>query len=88
MRQQVTIDEIKDGLIGRLDAVVHQLAPPAQGSHTTRGRYFTLNPGRADRKVGSFCITMTGPKAGRWNDYASGEKGDVIDLVAMSLTVS
>ena len=45
MRQQVTIDEIKDGLLARLDAVVHQLAPPAQGSHTTRGRYFTLNPG-------------------------------------------
>lgn len=87
MRQQVTIDEIKDGLIARIDAVVHQLAPPAQGSHTTRGRYFTLNPGRADRKVGSFCITMTGPKAGRWNDYASGEKGDVIDLVAMSLNL-
>lgn len=88
MRQQVSIDEIKDRLLERLDAVIARYAPAATGSHTTHGRFFTLNPGRADRSVGSFCITLSGPKAGRWNDYATGDKGDVIDLIGMSLGLS
>lgn len=84
MRQQVTIEEIKDRLLAQLDGVVHRYAPPAQGSHTTHGRFFTLNPGRPDRHVGSFCVWMRGPKAGRWNDYATGDKGDVLDLIRLS----
>lgn len=85
MRQQVSIGEIKDRLLAQLDTVVARYAPPATGSHTTHGRFFTLNPGRADNSVGSFCITMGGPKAGRWNDYATGDHGDVLDLIQMSL---
>lgn len=86
MRQQVSIEDIKDGLLARLDVLVHQLAPPAPDSYTTRqDRYFTLNPGRADRSVGSFCVTMSGPKAGRWQDYASGDHGDILDLVALAI---
>lgn len=84
MRQQVSIDEIKDRLLSQLDAVISVYAPAAQGSHTTHGRFFTLNPGRADRSVGSFCITLGGPKAGRWNDYATGDHGDVLDLIGLS----
>lgn len=83
-RQQVSIDEIKEGLLSRLDTLVYQLAPPAQGSHTTHGKYFTLNPGRADRKVGSFCITMTGPDAGRWCDFATKDRGDILDLIKLA----
>lgn len=85
MRQQVTIGEIKDRLLDQLDAVVSQYAPAAKGSHTTHGRFFTLNPGRHDNSVGSFCITMGGPKAGKWNDYATGDHGDVLDLIGLSL---
>ena len=88
MRQQVTIDDIKDRLLAQLDAVVSRYAPPASGSHTTHGRFFTLNPGRADRTVGSFCITMGGPKAGRWNDYATGDHGDVLDLIKLAMGFS
>lgn len=88
MRQQVTIGEIKDRLLAQLDAVISQYAPPATGSHTTHGRFFTLNPGRADNSVGSFCITMGGPKAGRWNDYATGDHGDVLDLIGLSMGFS
>lgn len=84
MRQQVSIEDIKDRLLAQLDTVVHRYAPPAKGSHTTHGRYFTLNPGRADRNVGSFCIHMGGPRAGRWKDYASGEGGDILDLIRIS----
>ena len=84
MRQQVSIDEIKDRLLAQLDAVISAYAPAANGSHTTHGRFFTLNPGRADNSVGSFCITVSGAKAGRWNDYATGKKGDVLDLIGLS----
>jgi len=89
-RPTYSIDEIKSMLLGQLDSVVARYAPPASGSHTTMGVYYTLNPGRADRSVGSFCIRMSGPKAGRWNDYAVGSVqgegfGDVLDLIALSL---
>lgn len=88
MRQTYSLDEIKAMLTDRLESVVAKYAPPAQGSHTVHGRYFTLNPGRADRSVGSFCITMSGPDRGRWCDYAVGGydgRGDVLDLIALSL---
>ncbi len=88
MRQQVSIGEIKDRLLAQIDTVVARYAPAANGSHTTHGRFFTLNPGRADNSVGSFCITMGGSKAGRWNDYATGEHGDVLDLIGLSLGFS
>lgn len=87
-RQTYSLDEIKAMLIDRLEDVVHAYAPPAKGSHTTHGKYFTLNPGRADRSVGSFCVTMSGPDRGRWCDYAmsgAGSRGDVLDLIALSL---
>ncbi|WP_101339745.1 toprim domain-containing protein [Cereibacter azotoformans] len=87
-RQTFTIEEIKDRLLAQIDQVVHRYAPPASGSYTDKGLYFTLNPGRADRSVGSFVVAVSGPRAGRWNDYATGQKGDLIDLIALSLGLS
>lgn len=96
-RQTYSIGQIKDMLLDRLDSVVFHYAPPASGSYTHHGLYFTLNPGRADRSVGSFCIHMSGPKAGRWIDYAmaalpgnktSCASGDVLDLIGLSLGLS
>lgn len=84
-RQTYSLEDIKSMLIDRLDVVIDRYAPRASGSHITHGLYYTLNPGRADRSVGSFCVRMGGPKAGRWNDYATGEHGDVLDLIALSL---
>ncbi|GGH36184.1 Toprim domain-containing protein [Cribrihabitans marinus] len=83
-RQTYSIDQIKDMLLAQLAGVVDHYAPPAPGSYTHHGLYFTLNPGRADRSVGSFYIRMTGPRAGNWVDHATGEFGDVLDLVALS----
>ena len=40
-----------------------------------------LNPTRQDRTPGSFVIWTQGDGAGAWNDYATGEKGDVFDLI-------
>lgn len=81
----LSTDALKDRLLGQIDGVVHWCAPPAQGSYTKGGLYFTLNPGRPDRSVGSFCVHMDGDKAGRWIDYATGDKGDIIDLIRLSL---
>lgn len=84
-RQSYSIEEIKGMLLDRIDQVALHYAPPASGSYSLRGQYFTLNPGRADRSVGSFVITLDGPKAGRWNDYATGQHGDLLDLIALAL---
>lgn len=84
-RQTYSLDQIKDMLLAQIQSVVDQYAPPAEGSYTHRGYYFTLNPGRADRRVGSFYIHMDGEKAGRWKDHATGDYGDILDLIKLSL---
>ena len=84
-RQTYSLDEIKDRLLAQLDSVVSHYAPAVAGSHTQHGIYWTLNPGRPDRNVGSFCIHVSGSKAGRWNDYATGSHGDVLDLIDLAL---
>jgi hypothetical protein len=40
------------------------------------------NPRRADRHGGSFTVWVKGVAPGSWKDYATGEAGDVLDLVA------
>jgi hypothetical protein len=47
--------------------------------------FVALNPTRHDRSLGSFRITLTGPKAGVWIDHATGEAGDALSLVAYCL---
>lgn len=89
-RQTYTVEEIKDMLLAQLDSVVDRYAPPSPDSYTAFGKYFTTNPGRVDRRAGSFYIHMSGPKAGRWRDHAVGDVpgqgyGDVLDLIALSL---
>lgn len=54
------------GLVGRID----------QGAMTPR------NPTRNDRNPGSFVIMVDGPRQGRWDEYATGDFGDTLDLVA------
>jgi hypothetical protein len=83
-----SIEDIKDLLAARVDEVAHHYAPEASGSHIDKHLYFTLNPGRADRSVGSFCIHVSGGQAGRWVDFATGQHGDLIDLVALAMGCS
>lgn len=56
---------------------------PALGinDHARAGIVTPLNPTRADRKAGSFVIWTQGDAIGAWQDYATGEKGDVFDLI-------
>lgn len=84
-RQSISIEELKDRLLAQISSVVPHYAPDAPGSYTEKGLYFTLNPGRADKSVGSFCVTMTGEKAGKWRDYATGDHGDILDLIRLNL---
>ena len=84
-RQTWSIDEIKALLYERRHEVARHYAPPSPDAYDDRGLYFTVNPGRADRSAGSFVIYLAGPKSGRWADYATGEHGDLIDLIRLSL---
>lgn len=85
-RQSYSTEELKDMLRAQLDAVIGQYAPPATGSFTDhQGRFFTLNPGRVDKSVGSFCIYTRGERPGNWRDFATGDHGDIIDLIRLSL---
>ncbi|QEW27847.1 DUF7146 domain-containing protein [Roseovarius indicus] len=84
-RQTYSLEEIKHMLNDRVEDVAEHYAPPRGGWYKAQGRYFTLNPGRADRTVGSFCVHLAGAKRGRWNDYAIREGGDLIDLIELSL---
>lgn len=87
-RPAYTIDEIKAMLAERAGDVARNYAPRAEGSYHSGHEYWTLNPGRADRRVGSFVVYVSGPKAGRWRDFAmSGTEahGDMIDLIRLSL---
>lgn len=42
----------------------------------------TRNPMRADRHGGSFTVWVKGASPGAWKDFSSGDKGDILDLVA------
>jgi hypothetical protein len=84
-RQTYSIEEIKELLVARMGEFAYHYAPPAKGSYEDKGKYFTLNPGRADKSVGSFCIHLSGRKAGKWEDFATGQHGDVFDLIGLRL---
>lgn len=85
-RQTYSLDQIKDLLLAQVEHVVERYAPAAEGSYTDhQGRFFTLNPGRADRAVGSFYVHLRGAKAGQWRDHATGQYGDILDLIQLSL---
>lgn len=88
-RSREDILNIKDKLLRRVEAVAERYAPFVKGAYVDhQGRYFTLNPGRADRHVGSFYIHTAGSQAGTWRDHATGEYGDLIDLIALNLNCS
>lgn len=87
-RQSYSIDEIKAMLTDRAAEVAETYAPRGPGAYVQGHEYWTLNPGRADNTVGSFVIWISGPRAGRWCDFAMGGReghGDLLDLICLSL---
>lgn len=84
-RQILSAEEVRDLLHAQRHQVAYRYAPSVTGSYEDKGGYWTVNPGRPDRHVGSFVIWIDGPKAGRWNDYATGDHGDLLDLIALNM---
>ncbi len=78
MSKPTDLDEIVARLQAAPLAVARRYAP---GGTIANGHYTVRCPWRADRKAGSFIITINGAYAGRWHDYASGEHGDMLDLI-------
>lgn len=78
----VSFDEIVASLQARTRDVAEAYAP---GGHVDGGRYWALCPWRTDGRIGSFQVGLTGAYAGRWKDFASGEHGDMLDLIQQSL---
>lgn len=66
-------------LADRAEALVGEFLP---GGRREGAEWVALNPTRGDRSLGSFRIHLRGPKAGVWADFATGETGDALGLVA------
>lgn len=84
-RELLSIEDLKALLHQQRNAVAYHYAPAAPDSYEDKGGYWTTNPGRADRHTGSFVIWLDGRSAGRWNDYANGTHGDLLDLIKLSM---
>lgn len=80
---RISFREVKDALVDRIDALAQQLF--SDGYHSAGKKYWMFrNPRRDDRSAGSAWIWLTGPKAGGWCDAASGDKGDVFQLIQLA----
>lgn len=80
MTQLPTFREIVDALQAQPLRVAEHYAP---GGYIDKGKYWALCPFRADTGIGSFYINLTGNYAGRFMDHASGDQGDMLDLIQL-----
>lgn len=70
-------DEVFNSLTTRLEGVLGYLYP--NGFADKKGKKFYI--GSIDGEEGeSLSVELTGPKAGLWHDFATGEGGDIFDL--------
>ncbi|HFD16870.1 MAG TPA: hypothetical protein ENJ38_11285 [Rhodospirillales bacterium] len=78
MSGRLDIREIVARLADRADSLVAELLPAGrrEGPYWRAG---STDPGDAGR---SLCVWLVGAKRGEWCDFASGEAGDMLDLVA------
>src|SRR5262245_52907803 len=81
MREAGTADArlLSEQLGDRIDQLARELLPNGSygpGRRTWRCGSIAGEPGQ------SLCIWLDGPKRGRWRDYAAGNGGDALDLVA------
>jgi hypothetical protein len=82
-RVDITTDELRAMIGERADEIVRRFLPRARltKKNTWEG---ATNPARADRHAGSFIIYGSNhPKAGGYVDYASGQTGGPLDLIAL-----
>lgn len=79
-----TFNEIIDALQARPEDVARRYAP---GGRRDGQRYWALNPGRDDSKIGSFYVCVAGKYVGRFRDEVTKEMGDMLDLIQLALHV-
>lgn len=81
MSRASDIPELKALLQARIGDLVRELTPDGKLTH---GYWMARNPTRADAHAGSFWVIVARPgkSPGAWRDEATGDKGDIIDLIA------
>lgn len=81
MSERVTGQELKAMLQAQIgEALIRELLPDGR----REGRLWSaLAPQRADKRRGSFKVFLDHGRFGGWNDYAAGEKGDLIQLIGL-----
>jgi hypothetical protein len=76
----LNFDAVNRAAIAALPAILARLVP---GGRIMSSEYIALNPCRADRRPGSFKVRVFGSGAGRWADFATGDRGgDPVSLCA------
>ena len=77
-----TIADIKHMLQARVKAKNHELVRKLLPSAVIKGGYATVSSSKPGSLGGSFVVWLGGTSAGAWKDFATGNKGDVLDLIA------
>lgn len=72
------VSDIADMLAQRIDALVHELLPAGQRD----GQEWRIGS-PAGEKGRSMAVHLGGRRQGVWSDFASGESGDALELVAV-----
>ena len=75
----IPVADLKAMAAPRILELAQELAP---GGKVTGDYWLARSPLRADKHAGSFAIWVRGAAVGAWKDFASDEKGDLVDLIA------
>jgi putative DNA primase/helicase len=75
MKDHVDFRVVSEAACRSVESIVDRYLP---GGRWEGDEYVVLNPTRNDSRPGSFKIN----RRGMWSDFATGDKGDMIDLVA------
>ena len=75
--QSALRDEVKQALLSRLDSVLERIMPQGQ----IHGQRFVVGNIQGDPGE-SLSVTLDGENAGLWLDFATGDGGDIFDLLA------
>jgi hypothetical protein len=75
--RRVDFDRVNAAALRAADAVVRGLLPDGRREGS---EWVARNPGRPDRRLGSFKVNLS---TGKWGDFATGDRGgDLVSLAA------
>ncbi len=78
-QSEMSVDELKDRLLGNLRGVLSYLFPAGVFRH---GKFLVGDV--QGNKGESLSVQLTGNKAGMWHDFATKDGGDIISLWAVA----